>query len=39
MTRIEFAAVDGADLPTTVTVNGTTAVLGTRDGLLTATGW
>jgi len=39
VTRIEFAAVADVDLPGTVTVNGATAALGTRNGLLTATGW
>jgi alpha-D-xyloside xylohydrolase len=37
--RIEFAAVDGARLPATVTVNGRPAALATGNGVLVASGW
>jgi alpha-D-xyloside xylohydrolase len=37
--RIEFAAVDRAEMPHTVTVNGRAATVGAQDGLLVASGW
>jgi alpha-D-xyloside xylohydrolase len=36
---IEFAAVDRAEMPREVTVNGRAASIGARDGLMVASGW